>query len=133
MSAPESPDHVSVHLTGCGYEAAGTVFGVLEAAFPEGAGPPLSEPQPTASSTDHPIIWCMVVDTRGHRPGAATGLSEPLGEQVSVDLFGAADPVRQVREELESAFAAEDRGTVSGEHELEVRLRLSSRPASQGA
>ncbi|MCC3768192.1 hypothetical protein [Streptomyces sp. UNOC14_S4] len=128
MSGPESPDHVSVHLTGCRHQDAGAVFRALETAFPEGAGEPRSETK--EAGAEHPMIWCMVVDARTRRaPSKAT--SVPLAGTVDVDLFGAADPVRQVKEELESAFIVEGRGTVPGEHELEVRLRLT--PSSAGA
>ncbi|MGW1072272.1 hypothetical protein [Streptomyces sp. NPDC002537] len=120
MSGPESPDHVSVHLTGCGHQDAGAVFRALEAAFPEGAG----RSETTAAGPEHPMVWCMVVDARTRRaPSEATDV--PLSGTVEVDLFGAADPVRQVKEELAAAFIVENRGTVPGEHELEVRLRLT--------
>ncbi|MEU3752041.1 hypothetical protein AB0H17_04640 [Streptomyces olivoreticuli] len=123
MSGPESADHVSVHLTGCGHQDAGAVFRALEAAFPEGAGPPRSETE--AAGPEHPMVWCMVVDARTRRAPSAVATAIPLSGPVEVDLFGAADPVRQVQEELATAFAVESRGTVPGEHELEVRLRLT--------
>ncbi|MGK5547499.1 hypothetical protein ACSNOH_22600 [Streptomyces sp. URMC 127] len=127
--ARESADHVSVHLTDCGHQDAGAVFGVLEAAFPE-AGPPRSETSPGAPGAG-PMIWCMTVDTRARRAaGGQPPGQAPLTGTVTADLFGAADPVRQVKEELERAFAAEHRGHVSGEHEMELRLRLATRTAS---
>ncbi|RLV01535.1 hypothetical protein CTZ27_13710 [Streptomyces griseocarneus] len=122
MSRPESPDHVSVHLTGCHHQDAGAVFRALETAFPEGAAEPRSET--AAAGPEHPMVWCMVVDARTRRtPSEAADV--PLQGPVDVDLFGAADPVRQVKEELEAAFIVENRGTVPGEHELEARLRLT--------
>ncbi|MEU4211029.1 hypothetical protein AB0F13_13715 [Streptomyces sp. NPDC026206] len=126
MSGAESADHVSVHLTGCGHEDARAVFAALEAAFPEGTGLARSEARAAAPGAG-PTIWSMVVDARTRSPreeGAAR--TQPV-TTVTADLFGAADPVRQVREELESAFGVESLGTVPGEHELEVRLRLTSR------
>ncbi|MEV5377543.1 hypothetical protein B7P34_20385 [Streptosporangium nondiastaticum] len=127
--ARESADHVSVHLTDCGHQDAGAVFGVLEAAFPE-AGPPRSETSPGAPGAG-PMIWCMTVDTRTRLgEGAAQPGKAPLSGTVTADLFGAADPVRQVKEELERAFDAEHRGHVSGEHEMELRLKLATRTAS---
>ncbi|MEV6668659.1 hypothetical protein [Streptomyces sp. NPDC051162] len=122
MSGAESADHVSVHLTGCGHQDAGAVFRALEAAFPEGAGPPRSETN--AAGPEHPMVWCMVVDARTRR-APAKAAPVPLSGPVDVGLFGAADPVRQVGEELAMAFTVESRGTVPGEHELEVRLRLT--------
>lgn len=123
MSGSESADHVSVQLSSCEHQDAGAVFRALEAAFPEGAGPPRSEVK--ASTTGHPMVWSMAVDARTRRKAGA-GPADPLAGSVDVDLFGAADPVRQVKEELAAAFAVEDRGTVPGEHELEVSLRLTS-------
>ncbi|MEH6379489.1 hypothetical protein V7793_34895 [Streptomyces sp. KLMMK] len=127
--ARESADHVSVHLTDCGHQDAGAVFGVLEAVFPE-AGPPRGETGPGTPGAG-PMIWCMSVDTRT-RTGADAVQAEgtALSGAVTADLFGAADPVRQVKEELERAFAVEHRGHVSGEHEMELRLRLATRTAS---
>ncbi|MCD9143926.1 hypothetical protein [Streptomyces albireticuli] len=123
MSGAESADHVSIHVTDCGHQDAGAVFRALESAFPEVEEPTRSEVQ-AATGAEHPMVWCMVVDTRtGHAPSTATPV--PLSGGVSVDLFGAADPVRKVRQELAAAFSVEDRGTVPGEHELEVRLRLT--------
>ncbi|GHF65298.1 hypothetical protein GCM10010218_53460 [Streptomyces mashuensis] len=126
MSGPESAHHVSVHLTGCAHQDASVVFGALETAFPEGAGPVRSETRADEAGTGN-MIWCAVVDsrTRTRRPAAPS----PLTGTVTVDLFGAADPVRQVQEELGEAFAVEPLGTVPGEHELEVRLRLTGRGA----
>ncbi|MEV6735116.1 MULTISPECIES: hypothetical protein [unclassified Streptomyces] len=123
MSGSESADHVSVHLSGCEHQDAGAVFRALEAAFPEGAEPPRSEVK--ASTTGHPMVWSMAVDSRTRRKAGAAP-ADPLAGPVDVDLFGAADPVRKVKEELAAAFAVEDRGTVPGEHELEVSLRLTS-------
>ncbi|MBT2384094.1 hypothetical protein [Streptomyces sp. ISL-11] len=124
MSGPESADHVSVHLTDCGQQDAGAVFRALEDAFPEVAEPPRSEVQASRAGAEHPMVWCMVVDARTrHVPSEAAPVA--LSAPVSVDLFGAADPVRKVKQELAAAFDVEDRGTVPGEHELEVRLRLT--------
>ncbi|MFI9201068.1 hypothetical protein [Streptomyces sp. NPDC053048] len=128
MSRPESPDHVSVHLTGCADDDAGAVFAALEEAFPEVPTPPRSESRAAHPGATAPTVWCMVVDARTRRPLRIT--APALAGAVTVDLFGAADPVRQVKEELAAAFAVEDHGTIPGEHELEARLRLTSRPGT---
>ncbi|MEU5048850.1 hypothetical protein [Streptomyces sp. NPDC021096] len=124
MSGAESADHVSVHLTGCGHEDAHAVFAALEAAFPEGTGPARSETRAAAPGAG-PTIWSMVVDARTRNPQPEAVRTQPV-MAVTADLFGAADPVRQVREELAAAFGVESLGTVPGEHELEVRLRLTA-------
>ncbi|MFD8995492.1 hypothetical protein [Streptomyces abikoensis] len=125
MSGLETADHVSVHLTGCAKEDANTVFGALEAAFPEVAEP--GAKGPTEADKGGATVWCMVVDARTRATPRAVAPAR-LGSPVTVDLFGAADPVRQVREELGVVFGVEDHGTVPGEHELEVRLQLGSHP-----
>lgn len=126
MSGAESADHVSVHLTGCGHEDARAVFAALEAAFPEGTGPARSETRAAAPGAG-PTIWSMVVDARTRTPQGPEAVRAQPVMAVTADLFGAADPVRQVREELTAAFGVESLGTVPGEHELEVRLRLTGR------
>ncbi|WP_171165405.1 hypothetical protein [Streptomyces sp. I05A-00742] len=126
-SATESADHVSVHLTGCGRETADAVIAALDAAFPASPGTLLAEkggPVAKEAAPGKPVIWCTVVDTRARRARTDTA-PVPLGTPVSVDLFGAAQPVRQVQEELAAAFGVEEHGTVPGEHELEVRLLLT--------
>lgn len=125
----ESADHVSVHLTACGHEDAGAVFRSLEAAFPELEAESRSEVTAASADMAGRMVWCMVVDART-RSVPSKGVPVALSAPVSVDLFGAADPVRQVRQELAAAFDVEDQGTVPGEHELEVRLKL--RPSSAG-
>ncbi|GHF08726.1 hypothetical protein [Streptomyces morookaense] len=119
----ESADHVSVHLTACDHEDAGAVFRALDAAFPEQEEESRSEVPAAAAGVADRMVWCMVVDART-RSVPSKGVAVPLSAPVSVDLFGAADPVRQVRQELAAAFDVEDQGTVPGEHELEVRLKL---------
>ncbi|MHA7959196.1 hypothetical protein ACX9I7_15705 [Streptomyces sp. L500] len=125
MSGLETADHVSVHLTGCAKEDASTVFGALEAAFPEVGEPGTKEPAEAAKGGA--TVWCMVVDARTRATPRAVAPAR-LASPVTVDLFGAADPVRQVKEELGVVFGVEDHGTVPGEHELEVRLQLGSHP-----
>ncbi|MFF4159285.1 hypothetical protein [Streptomyces sp. NPDC001678] len=126
MSGLETADHVSVHLTGCGQEDASTVFGALEAAFPEVSGPE-EKASAGAAAKGGATVWCMVVDARTRATPRAVAPAR-LAAPVTVDLFGAADPVRQVKEELGVVFGVEDHGTVPGEHELEVRLQLGSHP-----
>ncbi|MFJ3925287.1 hypothetical protein [Streptomyces sp. NPDC090022] len=123
MTAVESADQVSVHLSDCTREAATAVFGVLEAAFPD---PEAVTPGGPVTLADTATVWSMAVDVKDRtaRGAAAAGA---LGAPATADLYGAADPVRRVREVLATAFDVEDRGTVSGEHELEARLRLTDR------
>ncbi|GAA2717122.1 MULTISPECIES: hypothetical protein [Streptomyces] len=130
MSGLETADHVSVHLSGCGTADAGVVFGALEAAFPGGTEPDASRSAAGQRTGEGAAtMWCTVVDARTRTPRGAPSAA-PLTGAVVADLFGAADPVRQVEEELAAVFDVEHQGTVPGEHELEVRLRLAPRPGA---
>ncbi|MBW5482745.1 hypothetical protein [Streptomyces bambusae] len=126
MSIAESADHVGLYLTGCDHDTAQAVFAALQTAFQdsgEGRGAPPGQAAEAASGT---TVWSSTLDART-RTGSRSSSAPPLPGPVSIDLHGAADPVRHVREELEHLFSVEDLGTVPGEHELEVRLRLTAR------
>ncbi|MEU3725565.1 hypothetical protein [Streptomyces sp. NPDC031705] len=100
------------------------MLGVLAEAFPGMTRPtPVWNAGPAAA----PGIWSATVDVRRRAPG--THPQARPASPVTAELDGAADPVRQVRAVLEDAFAGEHLGTVSGEHELQVSLRLTARPA----
>ncbi|MGK5630455.1 hypothetical protein [Streptomyces sp. URMC 123] len=125
MNTQESAAHVDVHLTGCTRQDAEAVFGALEAAFPA-EGPGLGEMREASRpGTANPSVWCMTLDARRHgAPAGPVTLSAP----VVAHLFGEYQPVRQVREALSRVLASEMQGTISGEHEFEVRLRLMTGP-----
>ncbi len=124
--ADREDDQVSVHLTDCDREAAGAVFAVLEAAFPDPEAP--ARPTEQAPGAAAATVWSRTVNV-GHRSGRGASAAGS-GSGATAALHGAADPVRQVREELERVFEAEHLGTVPGEHELEVRVRLTARAGS---
>ncbi|MBW1602662.1 hypothetical protein JJV70_11190 [Streptomyces sp. JJ66] len=120
---PEDVFHVGVHVSGCSREAAGTVFGALESAFPTGLLPAGRQVMTEGADGGGHMVWSVEVDTR--RGGSGT-VSAPaaLPEPVVVDLDGPAHPVGLVKKVLTAAFDTEDHGTAPGEHEIEVRLRL---------
>ncbi|MFF5446263.1 hypothetical protein [Streptomyces sp. NPDC012888] len=125
MNTVENDDQVSVHLTDCDREAANEVFAVLEAAFPQ-ASPPAGPK--TAGEVSAATVWSRTVNVRDRGRSGAGGAAAPGRDAAATAaLYGAADPVRQVREALEQVFASEYLGTVPGEHELEVHLRLTGR------
>jgi hypothetical protein len=129
MTVQERPDHVSIHLTGCAQRDADSVFGALEAAFPEPAGwDPAQPPTRRPASGAAPVVWCMNVDVR--TAGVPVG-SAPLTGPVLADLFGGYRPVHQVEAALAETFRVEEQGAVPGEHEMELRLRLTPRHAAQ--
>ncbi|MFH7595492.1 hypothetical protein WDV06_10370 [Streptomyces racemochromogenes] len=117
---------VNVLVSHCEPEGAEAVLGVLAEAFP-GMSPPAAVPaRATAGPAAPPSIWAVTVDVRRRAPGAPAPAVRPASS-VTAELDGAAEPVRRVRAVLEEAFAGEHLGTVSGEHELQVALRLTAR------
>ncbi|GAB3128244.1 hypothetical protein GCM10027160_53620 [Streptomyces calidiresistens] len=130
MSTVDTDDCVDVQVTDCDRETADTVFRALRRAFPRGT----EEVEGTgagsgASRGNGRVVWSLVVNTGSGDPDAIGPPedSSGLGETVEAVLYGTVPPVRRVRKALETAFATEERGTVPGEHEVEVRLRLSGR------
>ncbi|RKT03129.1 hypothetical protein BX286_1051 [Streptomyces sp. 3211.6] len=122
---PSGEAEVNVLVSHCDREGAEAVLGVLAEAFP-GMTPPAPVPAGAAvSPVAAPNIWAVTVDVRSRVPGA--GLRARPASAVRAELDGAAEPVRQVRAVLEDAFSGEHLGTVSGEHELQVALRLTAR------
>ncbi|MCE7079431.1 hypothetical protein [Streptomyces sp. ST2-7A] len=129
MSTADTDERVSVQVTDCGRETADAVFRVLRAAFPGATEEEDHEGGSAGTTGGDRMVWSLVVDAGSGDPAAPPVAGDPvgLGESVEAVLYGTVPPVRRVRKALETAFAAEDRGTVPGEHEVEVRLRLSGR------
>ncbi|MFG2296020.1 hypothetical protein [Streptomyces sp. NPDC048603] len=123
MTAGESTDHVSLHLSDCDHETAEVVFDALRHSFSD-----VSAPGGTVRATSGgsaATVWSLTVDASARKDSdtAPAALDSP----VTAELYGPAEQVRLVREELERAFAVQDLGTVPGEHEVETRLRLTAR------
>lgn len=112
---------VSVVLSGCAKGDAGTVFDVLRAAF---ATDRASVDVPQDVTGKQPTAWVATVDVAEER--VVSGLVE-LGAPVTVDAQGGYWAVERLRHSLAGAFAVRVVGTVSGDQEEEVRLRLASK------
>lgn len=123
MTAPHPSTRVDVLLTGCDEQDAETVFHALEAVYPqaEPTGPIVAGPSSRTGS--RPTVWAMSLDPHTHHPGAGPA---SLRGAVSADVFGCPHEVREVEHALAESFAVESRGAVSGDQELEVRLRLTA-------
>jgi hypothetical protein len=119
MTEPHPSTRVDVLLTGCDEHDADTVFHTLEAVFAQ-AGPVTGPAQRASGRT---TVWSMSLDPHVHGP--ATG-PVPLHGAVSADLSGSPHEVHEVQSALTDSFAVQDRGSVSGDQELEVRLRLTA-------
>ncbi|MGW3088332.1 hypothetical protein [Streptomyces sp. NPDC001108] len=114
---------VSVVVSGCGSADARTVFDVLRAAFTTDRA---SADVPQDLAGRRPTAWVVTVDVSEERV-----VSGPvaLGAPVSVDVQGGYWAVERLRRSLAHAFDVTVVGTVSGDQEEEVRLRLAERAA----
>lgn len=121
MSTKLSSARVGVCVCG-DREDAYRVFDALKAVFPasdDSAGGKASEAPPDPAHGH--MVWSMVVDTTDR---GSAGSQPPLSKPVSVDLYGTDPPVHRVCEALKTSFGIEDELHVSGDQEMEVRLRL---------
>ncbi|MFD0343986.1 hypothetical protein ACFVH0_35870 [Streptomyces sp. NPDC127117] len=112
---------VSVVISGCEKADARMVFDVLRAAFTTDRA---SADVPQNLAGKRPTAWVVTVDVAEERV-----VSGPvaLGAPVSVDVQGGYWAVERLRQSLAHAFDVTVVGTVSGDQEEEVRLRLASR------
>lgn len=130
---PHTHAHVDVLLTAHDRHDAQAVLDALGAAFeavsrPRPAGGPAPTTpgragEPLAGEQDRPVVWSLCIDTEVHLEG---GAAYALHGSVSADLSGGPYYVRGVREVLKEAFRVEERGQVSGDEEVELRLRLTA-------
>jgi hypothetical protein len=125
MSSHHTNSHVDVLLTGCEQQDAGAVLGALEAAFPTRPGESFTEAVEPRPGSSHPTVWAASVDTRSH--GHELGPVHLDGE-LFADLSGGPRHVREVKKVLGDSFRLEERGSVSGDQEVELRLRLTELP-----
>ncbi|MFJ4846805.1 MULTISPECIES: hypothetical protein [unclassified Streptomyces] len=129
MTTHHSDSHhasqVDVLLTDCAKQDAGAVLGALEAAFPTRPGESLTEAVEPRPGAKHPTVWAASVDTRshGHELGPVH-LDGPL----TADLSGGPRHVREVKKVLGDCFELEEQGSVSGDQEVELRVRLTEMP-----
>jgi hypothetical protein len=125
-TAPHTHTDVDVLLTACDQHDAEAVLDALNASFEATseappAGAPSTPPPPLPE--DRHTVWSLCVNTRVHHEG---GGSFPLHDAVTADLSGGPYYVRGVREALKDAFLVEEQGHVSGDEEVELRLRLTA-------
>ncbi|MGX1884717.1 hypothetical protein [Streptomyces sp. NPDC055287] len=125
MNSTEHPGtQVHVELTGSSKEDANAVFGALCTAFESDREP---DEELHNGVNGRPMVWSATYDVFGVREQAAPGrLSKP----VTVTLQGGYRAVEELREQLEAAFAVQEEGSVSGDQEKELQLRLESRPGT---
>ncbi|MFF8833231.1 hypothetical protein [Streptomyces sp. NPDC015131] len=123
-AATNHPAHcdVTVQLSDCGRQDARAVFESLEGVF---AGCDVPAPGPEQAHDHEPTVWMATFDSSS-RTG---GRSEPphLSTSVTALLTGDHNAVAVVEEALGGLFEVRSSSSVSGEHEKEARLLLSSR------
>ncbi|MFF1379775.1 hypothetical protein [Streptomyces sp. NPDC058308] len=119
-----SAELVQVVLGECSVADADTVFTVLRAHFPSDRG----VDAPRQTEQESPAVWTGEFRVAGS-PGPARGVL--LAGPVTADLQGGPVAVAHLREALEAAFVVSPVGTVSGDQEIEVQLRLTG--AEHGA
>ncbi|MEV7403523.1 hypothetical protein AB0N93_24435 [Streptomyces sp. NPDC091267] len=112
---------VSVVVSGCATDDARTVFDVLRAAFTTDRA---SVDVPQDVTGKRPTAWATTVDVAEARVVSGPVL---LGAPVMADVQGGYWAVERLRQSLTGAFAVRVVGTVSGDQEEEVRLRLESK------
>ncbi|MGW6273636.1 MULTISPECIES: hypothetical protein [unclassified Streptomyces] len=114
----DSPDLVQVVLGECSAADADAVFGVLRTHFPSDRG----EDAPHRTEQSRPAVWTgefIAAKSTGPVPGVL------LAGPVTADLQGGPVAVDRLRATLESAFVASTKGTVSGDQEVQLQLRLT--------
>ncbi|WP_157839919.1 hypothetical protein [Streptomyces megasporus] len=120
----ESASLVEVELPDCTSENAAAVFAVLRSAFPR--SPQLGNGQDKAEEGGEPKrkFWVGTVDVRTH---GEVECSLELKEPTEADISGSPDAVRQVQEALAGFYDVTAEPRISGDQEVEVRLRLAQR------
>ncbi|MFM9370094.1 hypothetical protein [Streptomyces sp. Da 82-17] len=115
---------VTVTLSDCKEDEAHAVLDYLSSLFPyEDCGPVAPD-----THQHHPTVWSATLDVTTP-PSPASVPRRPVGVHgpVEVTLQGTPLDVASVHTALEDAFEFHDEGTVSGDQEREVQLRISSR------
>ncbi|QCX81806.1 hypothetical protein C9F11_41130 [Streptomyces sp. YIM 121038] len=121
---PSSPDLVQVVLSDCSAADADAVFGALCTHFRGDRG----DDAPRQTEATRPAVWTGSFQA-SRAPGPVPGVL--LSGSVTADLQGGPAAVDRLRAVLEGAFSAAAEGTVSGDQEVQVQLRLTG--ADRGA
>ncbi|MFJ9038645.1 hypothetical protein ACIRF8_18885 [Streptomyces sp. NPDC102406] len=127
MNSAADDNHtlVTVTLSNCSARDAESVLTYLTSEFPDRA--------PTKDGSDASgtptTVWTAELDVSAGSSDAASGSAsgEKLEGTVSVSAQGVPHEVDTVRKALGRAFQVEDAGSASGDQELDVQLRLTSR------
>ncbi|MFD9006675.1 hypothetical protein ACFV0T_38010 [Streptomyces sp. NPDC059582] len=112
---------VTVSLTGASRADATTVFDVLRTAFPTDRP---ADAAPQEQQGNHPVVWTAQFEPTPERiPTGPISLEGSL----TATLQGGYAAVDRLCEALEAAFTVHEQGTVSGDQEKEVDLRIRTK------
>jgi hypothetical protein len=126
MSSTLPNTQVDVLLTAADRTDADAVFAALEAVFPpsEGEWPREVTASGAEEGTPRPTVWSASFDAGS--PGGHSQESR-LRSPVLADLSGGPHCVQLLEDALGGSFTVEETGHVSGDQEVEIRLRLTNR------
>ncbi|MFY1679685.1 MULTISPECIES: hypothetical protein [unclassified Streptomyces] len=116
------PESVSVELSGCSKEDARIVFDALRARYSCDRRP---EDVPREFHEVRPTVWLGTFDVTDARPEAAR--PSPLAASVEADAQGGCWAIERFRSTLDGLFTVRDVGSVSGDQERELHVRLENR------
>ncbi|GAA2392625.1 hypothetical protein GCM10010420_16530 [Streptomyces glaucosporus] len=120
----ESASLVEVELPDCTPSDAEAVFTVLRSAFPESPQLGNGQGRDGGGGEEKRRFWVGTVDVRTHGDvECALELKEPT----EADISGSPDAVRQVQDALAGFYDVTAEPRISGDQEVEVRLRLAQR------
>ncbi|MET7851839.1 hypothetical protein AB0D78_03450 [Streptomyces avermitilis] len=117
QSPPAS--EVQVVLTDCSATDAGHLFAALRRRFE-------CDRDESDSPAEAPTAWTATFDTAAVCP-PASGASVPLSGPVTAEVQGSPHAVRELEDALAEVFTVHEVGSVSGDQEVEVELRLEPR------
>ncbi|MET7604314.1 hypothetical protein ABZS96_17625 [Streptomyces avermitilis] len=117
QSPPAS--EVQVVLTECSATDAGHLFAALRRRFE-------CDREDSDSPAEAPTAWTATFDTAAVCP-PASGEAVPLSGPVTAEVQGSPHAVRELEDALADVFTVHEVGSVSGDQEVEVELRLEPR------
>ncbi|HZG05990.1 MAG TPA: hypothetical protein VE546_20845 [Streptomyces sp.] len=120
----ESANLVEVELPNCTASNAAAVFAVLRSAFPRSPQLGNGQDRAGADGAEKRRFWVGTVDVSTHGDVECT---LDLNEPTEADLSGSPDAVRQVKDALAGFYDVTAEPRISGDQEVEVRLRLAQR------
>ncbi|WP_146252156.1 hypothetical protein [Streptomyces carminius] len=120
----ESASLVEIELPDCTASDAAAVFAVLRSAFPRSPQLGDGREQDGGGGGEKRKFWVGTVDVSTH---GEVDCALELKESTEADISGSPDSVRQVQETLSGYYDVTAEPRVSGDQEVEVRLRLTQR------